>query len=116
MRTLGELKKSGWRSRSVREELRGNLIAAIKSGRSTAERWPGILGFDKTVIPQIENAILSRHDFILLGLRGQAKTRLLRALDGLLDDAVPAIEGSPLREDPFAPITRTNRSNVSERA
>ena len=67
MSTLGELKQSGWRSRSVRDELRENLVAAIKSGHADSERWPGILGFDKTVLPQIENAILSRHDFILLG-------------------------------------------------
>ena len=66
-RTLGELRASGWRSRSVRDELRENLIRELRSGRTERERWPGILGFEKTVIPQIENALLSRHDFILLG-------------------------------------------------
>ncbi|MFI5402027.1 MAG: AAA family ATPase [Planctomycetota bacterium] len=111
-RTLGELKASGWRSRSVRDELRGNLIAALKDGR---ERWPGILGYEKTVLPQIENALLSRHDFILLGLRGQAKTRLLRMLTGLLDPWLPALEGCELNDDPLAPISARGRRLVEER-
>ena len=111
-RTLGELKASGWRSRSVRDELRGNLIAAIRAGR---ERWPGILGYEKTVLPQIENALLSRHDFILLGLRGQAKTRLLRMLVNLLDPWLPALEGTELNDDPLAPISALGRRLVEER-
>ncbi|MFI5403863.1 MAG: AAA family ATPase [Planctomycetota bacterium] len=111
-RTLGELKASGWRSRSVRDELRENLVAAIREGR---ERWPGILGYDGTVLPQIENALLSRHDFILLGLRGQAKTRILRMLTGLLDPWLPALEGTELNDDPLAPISARGRRLVEER-
>ena len=100
-RTLGELKQSGWRSRSVKDELRANLIAKLQAG---AQVFPGIVGYDQTVIPRIQDAILSRHDFILLGLRGQAKTRLLRALPSLLDPAVPAVEGCEINCDPLAPI------------
>ncbi len=111
-RTLGELKASGWRSRSVRDELRENLIAAIREGR---DRWPGILGYDGTVLPQIENALLSRHDFILLGLRGQAKTRILRMLTGLLDPWLPALAGTELNDDPLAPISARGRRLVEER-
>ena len=103
-RTLGHLKETGWKSRSVRDELRDNLVAAIRGGKTERERWPGILGFEKTVLPQIENAILSRHDFILLGLRGQAKTRLLRMLVHLLDPLLPALEGTDLDDDPYAPV------------
>ena len=113
--TLGALKASGWRSRSVREELRDNLIAAMKAGRGVGERWPGILGYEHTVIPQLENAILSRHDFILLGLRGQAKTRILRQLAGFLDPHVPALDGCDLNDDPLAPISGTGRRLVAER-
>ena len=113
-RTLGELKASGWRSRSVRDEIRENLVAALKSGRSAEERWPGILGFDKTVIPQVENAILSRHDFILLGLRGQAKTRMLRLMTRFLDAQMPILEGCELNDDPLAPISRRGRALVAE--
>ena len=112
--TLGELKKSGWRTKSVRDELRDSLIAAISSGRSTAERWPGIIGFDKTVLPQIENALLSRHDFILLGLRGQAKTRILRLLTTFLDAEQPALEGCDLNDDPLAPISQRGRRLVED--
>ncbi|MCZ6787185.1 MAG: magnesium chelatase, partial [Planctomycetota bacterium] len=112
--TFGELKESGWRSKSVRDELRDNLVAAISSGRSAAERWPGIIGYDKTVLPQVENAILSRHDFILLGLRGQAKTRILRLLTAFLDAEQPALQGCDLNDDPLAPISRQGRRLVEE--
>jgi len=115
IQTLGKLRASGWRSRSVRDEIRENLVAAIKDGRSAAQRWPGILGFEKTVIPQVENAILSRHDFILLGLRGQAKTRLLRLMTNFLDEAMPMLEECELNDDPFAPISRRGRTLVAER-
>ena len=114
MSTMGELKQSGWRSRSVRDELRENLVEAIKAGRTESERWPGILGFDKTVIPQIENAILSRHDFILLGLRGQAKTRILRMLKRFLDERLPVLNGCELNDDPFHPISRRGRALIEE--
>ena len=100
--TLGELIEAGYRPRSVREEVRENLIAAIRSGENP---FPGILGYDRTVLPALQNAILAQHDIVLLGLRGQAKTRILRALIGLLDEAVPVIAGSELNESPFAPFS-----------
>jgi len=101
-RTLGELRESGWRSRSVRGELRANLMDKLRRGERV---FPGIVGFDETVVPAIQNAVLSGHSFILLGLRGQAKTRLVRALVALLDEWLPAVEGSELNEDPFRPIS-----------
>ena len=104
-RTLGALKASGWTRRGVREELRANLLTALRAGVPVQERWPGIRGYDDTVVPQIENAILSRHDFILLGLRGQAKTRILRSLTRFLDEHIPALEGCDLNDDPLAPIS-----------
>jgi len=97
-RTLGELKKSGYRSRSVKDELRENLIARLRKGE---DAFPGIHGYRHTVITMLHNAILARHDVILLGLRGQAKTRLLRSLVGLLDERLPAIAGSEVNEDPL---------------
>jgi magnesium chelatase subunit I len=99
----------GYRPRSVREELRANLIAAIRSGERL---FPGIVGYERTVEPQIVNALLSRHDFILLGLRGQAKTRLLRSLSRFLDEWIPAIEGCPLNSDPCDPVTRHARQQL----
>jgi len=101
-RTFGELKASGYRPRSVKDEMRANLVRAIRAGEAL---FPGIVGYENTVEPQIVNAILSRHDFILLGLRGQAKTRLLRALARFLDEWMPAVAGCPLRSDPFHPLT-----------
>ena len=105
-RTLRELKASGYRPRTVKDELRANLIARL---RAREPLFPGIIGYQHTVEPQIVNAILSRHDFILLGLRGQAKTRLLRALTGFLDEWIPAVEGCPLHSDPFHPLTHHAR-------
>jgi magnesium chelatase subunit I len=99
---LGALLDSGWRPRSVHAELRANLIERLRAG---APVFPGIVGFDETVVPQLQNAILSGHSVLLLGLRGQAKTRLARSLVALLDEWIPAIEGSPLNEDPTAPVT-----------
>ncbi|MBI5363375.1 MAG: magnesium chelatase [Planctomycetes bacterium] len=99
--TLGELKRSGWRSRSVKEELRSNLIAHLREGR---ELFPGIVGYGETVVPKVVNAILSGHDFILLGLRGQAKTRLLRSLDRFLDAELPAVDGCEINDDPLHPV------------
>ncbi|MHC4816557.1 MAG: magnesium chelatase, partial [Planctomycetota bacterium] len=112
--TLGHLKETGWKSRSVRDELRDNLVAALRAGKTELDRWPGILGFEKTVLPQIENAILSRHDFILLGLRGQAKTRLLRMLIHFLDPELPVLAGTDLNDDPYAPVSRTGRRLAEE--
>jgi len=109
--TLGALKESGWRSRSVHQEMRANLIARLRSGERSI---PGIVGFDDTVLPQIQNAILSGHSFILLGLRGQAKTRIARSLSSLLDEWLPAIEGSELNEDPLAPVTVPSMRRLEE--
>ena len=109
-RTVGELRKLGWRSRSVKDELRHNLIARLREGRPIL---PGVVGYDKTVIPQIVNAILSRHDFILLGLRGQAKTRILRGLSELLDDEIPAVAGCEINDDPLAPVCAPCRKRAS---
>src|SRR5882724_8500350 len=110
--TFGELKTSGYRPRSIKDELRENLIERL---RSRENAFPGIYGYDHTVLPMLHNAILARHDIILLGLRGQAKTRLLRALVGLLDPEIPAIDGSELNESPFAPITKYGTRLVAER-
>src|SRR5213592_4930360 len=111
-RTLGKLKVSGYRPRSVRDELRENMIGRLRSGEKL---FPGIVGFEHTVEPQVVNAILSRHDFILLGLRGQAKTRLLRSLVRFLDEWTPAIEGCPLHSDPCRPLTHHARTLVEAR-
>ncbi|HVP15654.1 MAG TPA: hypothetical protein VMS88_08920 [Terriglobales bacterium] len=108
-RTLRELKSSGYCSRSVKDEMRSNLIAAVRSGERL---FPGIVGYEHTVEPQIVNAILSCHDFILLGLRGQAKTRLLRSLSRFLDEWIPAVEGCPLNSDPFRPLTHHARCQL----
>ena len=102
-RTVRELKESGHEMLPVKDELRKNLIKKLRSGDKI---FPGIIGFENTVIPQIIHAILSRHDFILLGLRGQAKTRILRSLITLLDKEIPAIKGAPLNDHPFQPVSR----------
>jgi len=111
-RTLRELKAAGHRLRTVKDELRANLIARLRSG---APLFPGVVGYEHTVQPPIVNAILSRHDFILLGLRGQAKTRILRALVQFLDEWIPAIEGCPLHSDPLQPLTHHARVMVEAR-
>ncbi len=110
--TLGALKASGYRSISVKDELRQALIQRLPAGE---ELFPGILGYEDTVIPQIINAILSRHHFILLGLRGQAKSRILRGLTSLLDDRMPVLTGSEVNDDPLAPISRYGRKLVEDR-
>ncbi len=89
-RTFGELKKSGYTRKSIKEEMRENLVRML---RNKEELFPGIIGYDSTVIPGLVNAMLSRHDFILLGLRGQAKTRILRSLVRFLDEQVPVHRG-----------------------
>ena len=112
--TLGELKKSpqyGKRPRSVRDEIRSNLIARMRSGE---ELFPGIVGYDDTVAPQIVNALLSRHHFILLGLRGQAKTRILRSLAGFLDEEIPAVQGCEINDDPDHPLCSACRATLGE--
>jgi magnesium chelatase subunit I len=105
-RTVGALRASGYQTTSVRSELRRNLIARLRDG---SPLFPGIVGYDETVVPQIINALLSRHDFILLGLRGQAKSRILRQLQELLDPAIPILAGSEVNDDPFSPISRFGR-------
>ena len=110
--TLQGLRESGWVERSVRDEMRNNLLEAIRFGR---ERFPGIHGFDRTVLPALENAVLARHDIILLGLRGQAKTRLLRALVNLLDETVPVVEGCPVNDSPLRPFCKRCRRLAQEK-
>jgi magnesium chelatase subunit I len=110
-KTLGELKKSGWKSRTVKDELRQNLIKKIKSGKPI---FDGIVGYERTVLPQLENAILAKHNFILLGLRGQAKSRIIRQLHTLLDEHIPIIPGTLLNEDPLNPISPKGKKMVQE--
>ncbi|QDU36321.1 hypothetical protein Mal4_06060 [Maioricimonas rarisocia] len=111
-RTLGELRESGYRSLSVKQEMRRNLIGRLRSGEPL---FPGILGYDETVIPEIVNAVLSRHDMLFLGLRGQGKTRMLRMLTHLLDERLPIVAGSEINDDPLAPISRYARDLVEEK-
>jgi magnesium chelatase subunit I len=111
LKTLGELKKSIYRSVSVRDEMRANLLRKLAAGEPL---FPGIIGFDDSVIPQIANAILSRHNFILLGLRGQAKSRILRSLVTLLDDSIPFIAGCEINDDPLRPICRACHERLAE--
>ncbi|GAA1897956.1 ATP-binding protein [Williamsia serinedens] len=101
-RTLGELRASGHVQRSVKDEIRNNLLTKLRAGD---DPWPGIVGFESTVVPQLERALLAGHDVVMLGERGQGKTRLLRTLAGLLDEWTPVIEGSELDEHPYEPIT-----------
>ena len=101
--TLGQLKASGYRVLSVKEELRANLISKIQKNE---QLFPGIIGYEQTVVPALINAILAKHDIILLGLRGQAKTRIVRQLTTLLDDVIPVVKGSEINDDPFAPVSR----------
>ncbi|MGB7362834.1 MAG: sigma 54-interacting transcriptional regulator, partial [Rhodococcus sp. (in: high G+C Gram-positive bacteria)] len=109
--TLGELRASGHVQKSVKTELRDNLLTALRDGR---DPWPGILGFENTVLPQIERALIAQHDVVLLGERGQGKTRLLRTLATLLDEWTPVIEGSELGEHPFDPITPASIRRAGE--
>ena len=109
--TLGQLKRSGYQVITVKQELRKNLIHKIKKGE---ELFPGIVGYEDTVIPQVENAILSGHDVIFLGERGQAKSRLIRALTNLLDDYIPIVEGSEINDNPFDPVSKFAKDMVLE--
>src|SRR5678816_2312646 len=107
--TLGELRKSGYQNVSVKDELRANLIKKLRAGETL---FPGIVGYSETVIPQLVNAILARHNIILLGLRGQAKSRIIRQLTELLDDHIPIIAGSEINDDPFQPISAYGRHQL----
>jgi magnesium chelatase subunit I len=109
--TLGELRSSGYRPRSVKEEMRANLVRQLREGEPLL---PGILGYDTTVLPQIENAVLAGQDIILLGERGQAKSRILRSLVGLLDEYVPVISGSEVNDHPYRPFSPAARALVAE--
>src|SRR5262245_40619400 len=109
--TLGDLRESGYQPRSIREEVRTNLIARMRRGDHL---FPGIVGYERTVIPQIENAVLSGQDIIFLGERGQAKTRLARNLINLLDEAIPVVAGSEINDDPFRPVSRYARDVIDE--
>ncbi|MBP9890833.1 MAG: magnesium chelatase [Planctomycetes bacterium] len=108
--TLGELRKAGYKPRLVKDELRDNLMERLRAKQPVFE---GIVGYDATVLPQVINAILSRHNIILLGLRGQAKTRILRAMVGLLDEFIPVVAGSEINDDPFSPISKHARALVA---
>jgi magnesium chelatase subunit I len=116
--TLGALRRSAFgaehrRGRSVKDELRANLLARLADGKPL---FPGVIGYEDTVMPQVVNALLSRHHFILLGLRGQAKSRILRALTSLLDPLMPVIEGSEVNDDPFEPISKYGRDRLAAAA
>ncbi|HEU4523170.1 MAG TPA: AAA family ATPase [Thermoanaerobaculia bacterium] len=109
--TLGELRSSGYKVRSVKDEMRANLLAMISRREKT---FPGIHGYERTVVPAIHNAVLSKHDIILLGLRGQAKTRILRSLTSLLDEAVPVVAGCEINDSPFDPTCKRCRRLSAE--
>jgi len=110
--TLGELRASGWVSRPVKEEVRQNAIARVADGRQLVER---VIGYEETVLPQLENALIAGHDVIFLGERGQAKTRMIRSMVELLDEWMPIVAGSEINDDPYAPISHHARVLVAER-
>src|SRR5450631_619931 len=110
--TLGELRSSGWTSRPVKQEVRENAVRRISAGERVVD---GVVGFDDTVLPQLENALLAAHDVIFLGERGQAKTRMIRSLVGLLDEWLPIVSGSEISDDPYAPASHHARMLVQER-
>jgi magnesium chelatase subunit I len=112
LRTLGELRAAGYGRRTLREEIRANLLAKLAAREPL---FPGILGYDDTVIPAVENALLCGHDLIFLGERGQAKSRMIRALLGLLDEWLPEVAGSEIHDDPFAPVSAHARRVIAER-
>src|SRR5882757_2410842 len=103
IKTLGELKTSGYQPKSIKEELRRNLICKWQKKENT---FPGIIGYEDSVIPDVERALLSKHNILFLGLRGQAKTRMARQMIDLLDEYIPYITGSEVNDDPFHPITK----------
>ncbi len=108
-KTIGELKKQNYHGASVKDELRANLLRKLRAGERI---FPGIVGYDETVVPQITNAILSRHNMILLGLRGQAKSRIIRQMTNLLDAEIPAIAGSEVNDNPFRPVSAYGRQMI----
>jgi magnesium chelatase subunit I len=111
IKTLGELKQSGYKPKSIKDELRDNLIKFLKENKNP---FDGIIGFDDTVIPDLQTAVLSRHDILLLGLRGQAKTKIARLMINLLDEYIPAVEGSELNDDPIIPLSAFAKEIISK--
>src|SRR3954464_13257902 len=109
--TLGELRKARLHSRPVKQEIRDNLVRKLKAGEAL---FPGIIGYDETVVPQLVNAILSKHNFILLGLRGQAKSRILRGLVDLLDEQIPVMPGCEIYDNPLAPLCAACRARLAK--
>jgi magnesium chelatase subunit I len=109
--TIGELKASEYRVLSVKDEMRKNLIARL---RRSENPFPGIIGYEDTVIPQVETAILAGHDIIFIGERGQAKSRLIRSLVNLLDEEIPVIKGGELNDNPYSPVTKFSRELVAK--
>jgi len=112
IKTLGDLKKAGYQSKSIKDELRENLISKIMNKETV---FKGVHGYENTVIPELERAILSKHNINLLGLRGQAKTRLARLMVDLLDEYIPVVEGSEINDDPFSPISRFAKEIIKEK-
>src|SRR6187200_2314249 len=112
IKTLGELKKSGYQPRSIKEELRQNLILKLKRKENT---FPGIIGYEDSVVPDVERALLSKHNILFLGLRGQAKTRMARQMTELLDEYIPIISGSEINDDPLSPISRFAKELIFEK-
>src|SRR5213593_3128338 len=113
IQTLGDLRKhagAGGSTRAVKEEIRDTLVCKLQRGETL---YPGIIGYDETVVPQLVNAILSRHNFILLGLRGQAKSRILRGLIDLLDEQIPVVPGCEIHDDPLAPLCAACRARIA---
>ncbi|HEX6914264.1 MAG TPA: sigma 54-interacting transcriptional regulator [Chitinophagaceae bacterium] len=113
IKTLGELKQSGYRSAGIKDEIRRNLIGKLQKGENA---FPGIIGYEDTVIPDTERALLSRHNILFLGLRGQAKTRMARQMTALLDEYIPVIAGSEVNDDPFNPLSKFGKDQLAEHA
>src|SRR3954464_12802375 len=111
IKTLGALRASGYQPKSIKEELRQNLITKLKIKEPT---FNGIIGYEDTVIPDVERALLSRHNILFLGLRGQAKTRMAREMISLLDEWVPVVAGSDINDDPFRPISHFARVTIAD--
>ncbi|MEO6916504.1 MAG: magnesium chelatase, partial [Chitinophagaceae bacterium] len=112
IKTLGDLKKSGYKTVRIKEEIRRNLIKKLNNKEQT---FPGILGYEDSVIPDTERALLSRHNILFLGLRGQAKTRMARQMIQLLDEYIPLVEGSEVNDDPMAPISKFAKDLIAEK-
>src|SRR3954463_14903074 len=111
IKTLGDLKKSGYKHRSVKEEVRENLLKKLNKKENS---FPGIVGYEDSVVPDTERALLSRHNILFLGLRGQAKTRMARQMINLLDEYIPVIQGSEINDDPLQPISRHAIDMIAE--